>query len=301
MRCGKLLFLCIWTAVACSAFARSTPPCTAPEYKQFDFWLGDWDVFDQGATTSSARVRVDRILDGCVLREQYHDPTGTVGESFTIYDSARRLWHQTWVTNRGRLLTIEGDAHDSSLVLAGAYYRGNGEEVRVRGTWTPQGNNVRESAVTSSDSGKTWQPWFDLTFKPHAPSADHAPETNDQAEVALLDDQFQAAVKENDAVTMDRILADDFILVTGSGKTFTKQQSLEEARSRNTIYQHQEDSDRTVRVWGDTAVVTARLWIKGVRAGKPIDYQLWFSDTYVRTPKGWRYVFGQASLPLPKT
>ena len=54
-------------------------------------------------------------------------------------------------------------------------------------------------------------------------------------------------------------------------------------------------------VWGDTAVVTSLLWIKAVQADKPIDYKLWFSDTYVRTPAGWHYVFGQASLRLPKT
>jgi len=56
-----------------------------------------------------------------------------------------------------------------------------------------------------------------------------------------------------------------------------------------------------VRVWGDTAAVTALLWTKAVQGGKPADYKLWFSDTYVRTPTGWRYVFGQASLPVPKT
>jgi hypothetical protein len=67
------------------------------------------------------------------------------------------------------------------------------------------------------------------------------------------------------------------------------------------MYEHQEDSDQTVRVWGDTAVVTALLWAKGSEDGKQFEYRLWFSDTYVRTPKGWRYVFGQASLPLPTT
>jgi hypothetical protein len=54
-----------------------------------------------------------------------------------------------------------------------------------------------------------------------------------------------------------------------------------------------------VRVWNDTAVVTARLWLKGVNEGEAFDRRLWFSDTYVRTPAGWRYVFGQASLSLP--
>ena len=53
-------------------------------------------------------------------------------------------------------------------------------------------------------------------------------------------------------------------------------------------------------MWGDTAVVTALLWVKGAEDGREFDYKLRFSDTYVRTPKGWRYVFGQASLPLPK-
>ena len=68
------------------------------------------------------------------------------------------------------------------------------------------------------------------------------------------------------------------------------------------IYEHQEEEagSQKVRVWSDTAVVTALLWIKAVQEGNPVDYKLWFSDTYVRTPTGWRYVFGQASLPLPK-
>lgn len=119
--------------------------------------------------------------------------------------------------------------------------------------------------------------------------------------VAELDTRYQAAVKSNDAATMDRILADDFVLVTGSGKTYTKPDLLEEARRGALLYQHQEDSAQTVRLWGDTAVVTAKLWAKGTEGGKPFEYTLWFSDTYVRGRAGWRYVFGQASLPLPRT
>jgi ketosteroid isomerase-like protein len=123
----------------------------------------------------------------------------------------------------------------------------------------------------------------------------------DERAVAALDTQFQEAVKKNDAAGMDRILADDFVLVTGRGKAFTKADLLSEARSASTVYERQEEEagSQKVRVWGDTAVVTALLWIKGTREGKSIDYKLWFSDTYVRTKSGWRYVFGQASLPLP--
>ena len=100
---------------------------------------------------------------------------------------------------------------------------------------------------------------------------------------------------------MDRILADDFVLVTGKGKLFTKADLLNEARSGKTVYEKQEDSSQKVRVWSDTAVVTALLREKGTEDGKPFEYRLWFSDTYVRTPKGWRYVFGQASIPLPES
>src|SRR5262245_51528319 len=123
---------------------------------------------------------------------------------------------------------------------------------------------------------------------------------DDEKIVAALDKQYQKAVEQHDAATMDRILADDFVLVTGRGVVYTKADLLRDARNKTEIYERQEDSQQKVRVWGDTAVVTALLSVKGTSGGKPFEYQLWFSDTYVRTSKGWRYVFGQASLPLPK-
>jgi ketosteroid isomerase-like protein len=123
----------------------------------------------------------------------------------------------------------------------------------------------------------------------------------DRRIVAALDTEFQAAVRRNDAQTMARILHEDFVLVTGNGKTFTREDLLQEATRREIAYERQDEDagTQTVRVWGDTAVVTARLWIKGLRDGVAFDRRLWFSDTYVRTPRGWRYAFGQASLRLP--
>ena len=122
---------------------------------------------------------------------------------------------------------------------------------------------------------------------------------SDYSNVFNLDTLYQKAVKNNDFATMDRILADDFVLITGVGKVYTKADLIAEARSGAFQYEHQEDSERTVRVWGDTAVVTAKLWAKGTEAGKPFEYRVWFSDTYVRTSAGWRYVLGQASTRLP--
>lgn len=122
----------------------------------------------------------------------------------------------------------------------------------------------------------------------------------DRLTVSALDTEYQLAVQNNDAETMDRILADDFILVLGDGRTFTKDDLLASARNQDEIYEVQEDTQQTVRIWGDTAVVTALLRSKGTSKGEPFEHKLWFSDTYVRTPSGWRYAFGQASLKLPK-
>jgi ketosteroid isomerase-like protein len=133
-------------------------------------------------------------------------------------------------------------------------------------------------------------------------SKSNASPEDDAKAVAALDTKYQAAVKANDAGTMDQILADDFALVTGRGSVFSKVDLLDSARKKEVTYERQNEEPGTqkVRVWGDTAVVTALLWIKSVQGGKSADYKLWFSDTYVRTPTGWRYVFGQASLPLPR-
>jgi ketosteroid isomerase-like protein len=140
-----------------------------------------------------------------------------------------------------------------------------------------------------------------MSFQPaHSENLENTMPT-DESVVTALDNEYQEAVKNNDVATMDRILADDFVLVTGNGTAYTKADLLKEAAEKTVIYERQEDSNQTVRIWGDTAVITALLWAKGTDRGEPFDYKVWFSDTYVRTAQGWRYVFGQASLRLPAT
>jgi ketosteroid isomerase-like protein len=121
--------------------------------------------------------------------------------------------------------------------------------------------------------------------------------------VAGLDTAYQAAVERNDADAMGRILHPDMILVVGRGTVITREDLLRSARERDNEYEHQVEDEGTqvVRLYGaDTAIITARLWLKGrSREGEAFDRRLWFSDTYVRTPEGWRYAFGQASLSLP--
>jgi hypothetical protein len=107
-------------------------------------------------------------------------------------------------------------------------------------------------------------------------TAANADAVNDQKLVQELDSRYQTAVEKNDAATMDRLLADNFLLVTGTGMRYTKADLLNAARNGQTKYEQQSDSEQSVRVWGD-------------------------SDTYARKSGRWQYVFGQAAQPLKAT
>ena len=122
----------------------------------------------------------------------------------------------------------------------------------------------------------------------------------DRDTVAQLDRTYQKAVKRNDAETMDKIMHPDFQLVLGDGRRYGREDLLNDARRGTFVYelQDEEPGSQSVIVCGDTAIVTAKLLMKGTTGGKPFERALWFSDTYVRTDGGWRYLFGQASLPL---
>jgi hypothetical protein len=181
VRLGKIGGVCLLMAFATASgtngrragfrvtnAAANAAACSSAEYRQFDFWIGDWDAFDaDNPGKAVARNQVEPILQGCVVREDYRATSGTEGESFSIYDVSRNVWHQTWVTNRGVLLVIEGSFQNGEMVLSGADPAKGGEI--VRGVWKPVDGGVQETATLSADGGKTWKPWFDILFRPHKP------------------------------------------------------------------------------------------------------------------------------------
>lgn len=163
----RIAAACVLASVAgVTMSAQSAPrPCDGPTYRQFDFWIGDWDVFERGASTKAADVRIASVLDGCALQEDYTDPTGLHGTSISSYDAAAGQWQQTWVTNRGQLVVIHGVREGNALVFNGFRHDGP-KQVMLRARWQPEGTNVRQTAEVSADGGATWQQWFDLDFRP---------------------------------------------------------------------------------------------------------------------------------------
>jgi hypothetical protein len=114
-----------------------------------------------------ARNTVKVILDGCVIHEDYRQNGGLHGESYSLYDATRKVWHQSWVTNRGDLLLLDGGMQGNRLVFQGVERKVGKPDAQVRVTWYPQGDGVRETAERSLDGGRTWTPEFDILFKPH--------------------------------------------------------------------------------------------------------------------------------------
>lgn len=147
--------------------APVSPHCSAAEYRQLDFWIGDWDTFEADAPDgpSVARARVEPIAQGCALHELYEQADGLVGDSILSYDPVRRQWQQTWVTNRGSIMMLWGNVRDGALVLEGEVHLRDGTTVMQRITWKTLDRGVRETAVLSKDGGMTWVPAFDVLFR----------------------------------------------------------------------------------------------------------------------------------------
>lgn len=119
-------FLLAWIALGCAsvsaaateaAAVEAKKPCAAAEYRQFDFWLGVWDVPSAAASGRVSRNRITAINDGCTLREEYTTPDGYAGTSVNFYDAARKRWHQTWVDNQGGALYLEGGIEGEAMVM----------------------------------------------------------------------------------------------------------------------------------------------------------------------------------------
>jgi hypothetical protein len=136
-------------------------PCAKPEHRQFDFWVGEWEVQDPKGNRAGENS-IKRILGGCVILESWRGARGANGTSVNTFDASRGVWHQTWVDDQGGLLQLEGHATDGGMVLEGSQTRHEGGPSRERITWERKGpDRVRQLWESSTAEGKTWKVQFD--------------------------------------------------------------------------------------------------------------------------------------------
>jgi len=136
--------------------AASSKNCNAAEYRQFDFWIGDWEVKDAQNKVVGFN-KIFPILDGCALSENWSSVNGNPGISTNFYDKARRKWHQTWIDNNGGALYLDGGLIDGKMILEGSRPDKHGNSVIQRITWSPlDDGRVKQHWLASKDDGKTW-------------------------------------------------------------------------------------------------------------------------------------------------
>jgi hypothetical protein len=145
------------------------PPCTAPLYRQFDFWVGRWDVVGRTSGKFGGENRIELADGGCALFERWSSAGGGyTGRSLSSVGGDGR-WHQTWVDSSGLRLELAGGLVDGSMVLEGdtpAPSPGS-PAVKNRITWSPETDGrVRQHWEISADSGKTYKTVFDGMYNP---------------------------------------------------------------------------------------------------------------------------------------
>jgi hypothetical protein len=148
-----------------SGGAAGSRGCKAPEHRQFDFWVGDWDVTTP-AGKPAGHNHIESILGGCALRETWTGAGGSHGTSYNAWDRQRRRWHQTWMDDDGLVLRLEGALKDGKMVLEGETLDSSGSAVLNRIIWQETGPGaVRQLWEVSSDGRKTWRVVFDGRYR----------------------------------------------------------------------------------------------------------------------------------------
>lgn len=164
---GRSLVLFIFLAGI--NFAQAQNPCSEPERKQFDFWIGDWELTwtGQDGITYKGENSINYIFDGCVVEENFNDPnSGFEGISHSVYVPSEKVWKQTWVSNAGGYLDFIGKYEDDKMILSRKFTNADGKEIHQRMVWY----NIEEDSLEwnwekSTDGGENWQLSWHIQYK----------------------------------------------------------------------------------------------------------------------------------------
>lgn len=176
-------------AAQTAAPAPPAPPppnaCATPQHRQFDFWVGAWDVYPTGTNQLIAHSLIERRYNGCAIRENWMPLRGQGGGSFSAWrpgtGAGSGNWRQTWVDSSGAWVEFTGGMDGAAMVLTGPWAgAANGQDGVVRMRYTREADGaVRQFGQVSTDNGATWTTSFDFTYRPAAsprpPGASQAP------------------------------------------------------------------------------------------------------------------------------
>jgi len=148
---------------SCAALGAAAAPCDDASHRQFDFWVGRWNVTDKGKVIASSVI--ERFAEGCAILESYTQRDGYSGKSISFYDGATRRWHQQWADSMGNSSAWSGEFRDGAMRFDGEAHRADGRKAMRNMTFTPlPDGNVRQASDVSRDGGKTWEAGYDFVY-----------------------------------------------------------------------------------------------------------------------------------------
>jgi len=162
----------VFAALFLSLAASSQKPCSNAVYRQFDFWIGEWEAFGiNGQKAGDSKIEL--ILDSCIILENWTSATINkgiryAGKSYNTYNAATKKWQQYWVDNAGGVTEyFNGHYEENKMILQTANIKqANGTYKILRMTFSKlDPDKVRQHGESSTDEGKTWKTDFDLEYR----------------------------------------------------------------------------------------------------------------------------------------
>jgi|SRR5689334_21150568 len=147
---------------------RNLTPCAfAPENRQFDFWLGEWNVSTTQGSVPAGQSKIEAILGGCVIQENWQSAGNPyAGKSYNTYNAALKRWEQYWVDNSGGNIFFYGGLKDGAMdYWTEDIPQPDGTKLRRHLQFFKLGpDKVRQFSQGSTDGGKTWHVEYDFTY-----------------------------------------------------------------------------------------------------------------------------------------
>jgi hypothetical protein len=165
----------ISTAILCLCFVTAVSaqlPCSKPEYRQFDFWIGEWEAFGKNGQ-KAGDSKISLILDSCVILEEWTSTSVTrglryAGKSYNTWNAATKQWQQTWVDNAGGTNEyLQGKFENNQIIFSSKPFPVSKDTMAVRKmTFTNlNARTLRQHGEISKDNGATWATEYDLEYR----------------------------------------------------------------------------------------------------------------------------------------
>jgi hypothetical protein len=169
----KLIALIIFNSLLFAANAQGGKlPCSRPEYRQFDFWIGEWEAFSTNGK-KAGDSKISLILDSCIILEEWTSASVQqglryAGKSFNTYNAATKQWQQTWVDNVGGTNEyMQGKFENKQIIFSSTPFKFSKDTMAIRKmTFTNlSAAKLRQHGEISKDNGITWSTEYDLEYR----------------------------------------------------------------------------------------------------------------------------------------